>query len=60
MTSERPEHPVSVLSQEEKYRIYYSRVVDLAVYSSLLTADSNTEIGHFAFCDRRVLQIGQR
>jgi hypothetical protein len=49
MTSQRPEHPVSALSQEEKYRIYYSRVVDLAVYSSLLTPDPSTEIGYFAF-----------
>lgn len=49
MTSKQPEHPVSAFSQEEKYRIYYSRVVDLAVYASLLTPDPNTEIGHFAF-----------
>lgn len=49
MTSDYPEHPVERLSQEEKYRIYYSRVVDLAVYSGLLTPDPDSEIGHFAF-----------
>ncbi len=42
-------HPADVLSREEGCRIYYSRVVDLAVVRGLLTPDPNTEIGHFAF-----------
>lgn len=49
MTSDKPEHPADALWQEDNYRIYYSRVVDLAVYSGLLTPDPNSEIGHFAF-----------
>lgn len=44
-----PVHPADVLSKEERCRIYYSRVVDLAVARGLLSADPNTEIGHFAF-----------
>lgn len=44
-----PVHPVSALSHQEKCLIYYSRIVDLAVARGLLTADPNTEIGHFAF-----------
>lgn len=49
MTSSIPAHPVDTLAPEEKYRIYYSRVVDLAVAQGLLTSDPDTEIGHFAF-----------
>jgi hypothetical protein len=44
-----PVHPADVLTREERCRIYYSRVVDLAVARGLLTPDLNTEIGHFAF-----------
>ncbi|MGB6064973.1 MAG: hypothetical protein WBG50_09195 [Desulfomonilaceae bacterium] len=44
-----PVHPADVLSREERCRIYYSRVVDLAVARGLLSPDPNTEIGHFAF-----------
>ncbi len=44
-----PVHPADLLSNEERCRIYYSRVVDLAVARGLLTPDPNTEIGHFAF-----------
>lgn len=42
-------HPVDLLSGQDKYRIYYSRIVDLAVVSGLLIPDPDTEIGHFAF-----------
>jgi len=42
-------HPVDLLSGTEKYRIYYSRIVDLAVVSGLLVPDPEDEIGHFAF-----------
>jgi hypothetical protein len=38
-----------MLSSGEKCRIYYSRVVDLAVASNLLVPDPDSEIGHFAF-----------
>lgn len=44
-----PIHPVDELSASEKCRIYYSRVVDLAVAQGLLDPDPDTEIGHFAF-----------
>jgi hypothetical protein len=49
MISTMPIHPADALSQEDKCRIYYSRVVDLAVVSGLLIPDPHTEIGHFAF-----------
>jgi len=42
-------HPVDLLSGPDKCRIYYSRVVDLAVASGLLVPDPATDIGHFAF-----------
>jgi hypothetical protein len=44
-----PIHPADLLSREDRCRIYYSRVVDLAVSQGLLIPDPNTEIGHFAF-----------
>lgn len=44
-----PLHPVDALRPQDKYRIYYHRVVLLAVASGLLPSDPNTEIGHFAF-----------
>jgi hypothetical protein len=47
--STNPVHPADVLSREERCRIYYSRVVDLAVARGLLIPDINTEVGHFAF-----------
>jgi hypothetical protein len=47
--SPAPIHPVDELSAAEKCRIYYSRVVDLAVAQGLLDPDPDTEIGHFAF-----------
>ncbi|HMK36953.1 MAG TPA: hypothetical protein VK463_17900 [Desulfomonilaceae bacterium] len=49
MTSRFPVHPVDKLSADEKCRIYYSRVVDLAVFQGLLLPDPDDEIGHFAF-----------
>lgn len=45
------EHPVDSLSRDDRCDIYYSRVVDLAVFSGLLTPDPMTETGHFAFSD---------
>ena len=42
-------HPADTLSFQQKCRVYFSRVVDLAVASSLLTSDPDTPIGHFAF-----------
>jgi hypothetical protein len=44
-----PIHPVDALSELDKYRIYYFRVVELAVASGLLNRDPDSEIGHFAF-----------
>ncbi|MBI5572844.1 MAG: hypothetical protein HY914_23070 [Desulfomonile tiedjei] len=49
MTEIRPPHPVDGLSSEQKCKIYYRRVVDLAVRFGLLRSDPDTEIGHFAF-----------
>src|SRR3989339_2161561 len=49
MTSISQRHPADALSHEQKCRIYYSRVVDLAVVSGLLFPDPDTEVGHFAF-----------
>jgi hypothetical protein len=42
-------HPVDRLTPQDKNRIYFSRVVDLAVVQGLLEADPDCEIGHFAF-----------
>ena len=42
-------HPVDALSELDKYRIYYFRVVELAVASGLLNRDSDSAIGYFAF-----------
>jgi hypothetical protein len=44
-----PVHPIDALRPQDKYKIYYCRVVFLAVAAGLLTSDPNTEIGHFAF-----------
>lgn len=49
MTCPGPVHPVDALSSQQKCKIYYSRVVDLAAASGLLVPDPDTEIGHFAF-----------
>lgn len=49
MNSESLIHPVDLLTQQDRNRIYFSRVVDLAVVFGLLVPDPNTEIGHFAF-----------
>jgi hypothetical protein len=49
MTSGSPIHPADTLAREDKCRIYYARVVDLAVVSGLLIPDPGTEVGHFAF-----------
>jgi hypothetical protein len=49
MTDSIPTHPVDALSSQDKYDIYFSRVVDLAVASGLLDPDPNTEVGHFTF-----------
>ncbi|MBI4964646.1 MAG: hypothetical protein HY913_15310 [Desulfomonile tiedjei] len=42
-------HPADALSREDKNRIYFSRVVELAIVSGLLIPDPDTEVGHFAF-----------
>ncbi len=61
-------HPVDTLTTAEKNRIYFCRVVDLAVVAGLLTPDRDSEIGHFAFsrhyddgreADRRLQQALQ-
>ncbi len=57
MSKSAPIHPVDALTPQDKCRIYFSRVVDLAVFSGLLEADRNTEIGHFAFS--RHYEIGR-
>jgi hypothetical protein len=49
MTLPPPTHPADALKPQDRYRIYYHRVVLLAVASGLLASDPNTEIGHFAF-----------
>ncbi len=49
MSESAPVHPVDALTPQDKCRIYFSRLVDLAVFSGLLEGDRNTEIGHFAF-----------
>jgi len=49
MSSSLKIHPADALSHKDKCRIYYSRVVDLAVVSGLLIPDPDTEVGHFAF-----------
>jgi len=49
MTADGPVDPIDALSRQEKNRIYYRRVVDLAVARGLLNPDPNGEIGHFAF-----------
>ena len=51
MKQAAPVHPADQLALHEKCRIYYRRVVDLAVARGLLTPDPDTEIGHFAFSD---------
>jgi hypothetical protein len=48
-------HPVDALTPQDKCRIYFSRVVDLAVFSGLLEPDPDSEIGHFAFSRHYVL-----
>jgi hypothetical protein len=48
-SSIRQVHPVDKLDQGQKCRIYYSRVVDLAVARGLLTSDQDSDIGYFAF-----------
>lgn len=42
-------HPLDLLQPEEKNKIYFKRVVDLAVWSGLLNPDPNSHVGHFAF-----------
>ena len=54
MRQAAPVHPADQLALHEKCRIYYRRVVDLAVARGLLTPDPDTEIGHFAFSDSYV------
>lgn len=49
MKNPPPIHPADALSAQDKYRIYYFRVVRLAVAAGLLPNDADTEIGHFAF-----------
>jgi hypothetical protein len=45
-------HPLDRLRSEEKEKIYFKRVVDLAVWSGFLNPDPNSEVGHFAFSPR--------
>ncbi len=52
-----PVHPADVLSREERCRIYYSRVVDLAVARGLLSPDPNT--GNRSFCFLSSLLAGK-
>ncbi len=49
MNGSIPLHPIQILSLQDKCDIYFSRIVDLAVASGLLSPDPNSEIGHFAF-----------
>jgi hypothetical protein len=49
MTTRDVVHPADKLTPGDTNRIYYGRVVDLAVFSGLLVPDPDTEIGHFAF-----------
>jgi hypothetical protein len=49
MSDYAPVHPVDALSDLDKYRIYYFRVVELAVELGLLDRDPDSEIGYFAF-----------
>lgn len=51
MKQAAPVHPADQLALHEKCRIYYRRVVDLAVARGLLSPDPAMEIGHFAFSD---------
>lgn len=51
MKQAAPVHPADHLALHEKCRIYYRRIVDLAVAKGLLSPDPATEIGHFAFSD---------
>jgi hypothetical protein len=44
-----PIHPLERLSQRDKCKIYYYKVVRLAVAQGLLAPDPDTETGHFAF-----------
>ncbi len=46
-----PAHPVDGLTEHEKCRIYFHRVVDLAVAEELLPPDRHTPVGWFAFSD---------
>lgn len=49
MSPSPPIHPTDALTRRDKCKIYYSRIVALAVVGGLLTPDPETEIGHFAF-----------
>ena len=51
MIDRNPIHPVDVLSEQEKCRIYFRRAVDLAVAEGLLPRDRHTPVGWFAFSD---------
>lgn len=49
MTVEDSVHPIDRLSEQEKCRIYFRRVVDLAVAEGMLPRDRHTPVGWFAF-----------
>jgi hypothetical protein len=49
MRSSEPVHPVDTLTEPLKCRIYYARVVDLAVAGRLLSPNPASPIGHFVF-----------
>lgn len=51
MNAGHPIHPVDRLSEHEKCRIYFRRVVDLAAVEGLLPVDRQTPVGCFAFSD---------
>ncbi len=47
----QPVHPADLLTEPEKHRIYYFRVVNLAVNEGLLPPSSDSDVAHFAFSD---------
>jgi hypothetical protein len=47
----KPICPADLLQDWERHRIYYYRVVNLAVRNGLLDSNPTTEVGHFVFSD---------
>ncbi|MEW6350040.1 MAG: hypothetical protein AB1646_13320 [Thermodesulfobacteriota bacterium] len=46
-----PIHPADLLTEPERHRIYFFRVVNLAVKEGLIPPTADSEVGHFAFSD---------